>query len=54
MIEIKEFVASGIIELYCMNAATEEERKQVEQLAAEHKDVRDEIAAVNESLRMYA
>jgi len=52
--EINEFISSGIIELYCMGAASEVETKLVEKLAAENKEVRDEIVAVNEALQLFA
>ena len=52
--EINNFISSGIIELYCMGVANAEETKQVEQFALESKEVRDEIMAVQEALRLFA
>lgn len=52
--EIKEFISSGIIEMYCLGIATEDERRQVEKLASENNSVRDEILAVREALELYA
>jgi quercetin dioxygenase-like cupin family protein len=52
--EIKDFITSGIIEIYCMGLSSDEEKKEVEKLASENKEVRDEIASVNEALRLYA
>jgi quercetin dioxygenase-like cupin family protein len=54
MMEIKEFVASGIIEMYCLGIATDEEKNQVEKLAQESTEVRDEITAVSDALTSYA
>ena len=48
--EIKDFISSGIIEIYCMGIATDEETKQIEKIAFQSKDVRDEIASVYETL----
>ena len=52
--EIKEFISSGIIEMYCMGLASDEEVKQVEKFALESKEVRDEILSVSETLNQYA
>lgn len=52
--EIKDFISSGIIEIYCMGIATDDETKQIEKLAFQSKDVRDEIASVYETLNQYA
>lgn len=52
--EIKELLSSGIIELYCMGVATDEECKQVEKLALQSNDIRNKIVAVNETLALYS
>jgi len=52
--EINEFISSGIIEMYCLGIATEEETKQVEKFASENNAVRDEILIVREALELYA
>lgn len=54
MTNIKDFINSGIIEVYCMGAATDEEQLQVEQMAQQYPEVRDEIRAVREALENYA
>ncbi len=54
MNNIREFVSSGIIEMYCMGLTNEEETAQVVHLATLHKSVRDEIEQVNEALSLYA
>jgi len=52
--ELNKFTAGGIIEIYCMGIATDEEKTLVEKLASESKEIRDEIAAVNEALKRFA
>ncbi len=52
--KVQDFISSGIIEIYCMGIASEEEKVLVEKFAAESKEVKDEIAAVNEALNLYA
>ncbi len=52
--KLQDFISSGIIEIYCMGIASDEEKTLVEKFAAENKYVRDEIAAVNEALNLYA
>ena len=52
--EIKNLISSGIIEIYCLGLASEEEIKLVEKFSHESKEVRDEIASVHETLNNYA
>lgn len=52
--EINNLISSGIIEMYCLGISSTAEKNLVEKLAAENKDVRFEIAAVNEALIAYA
>ena len=52
--EIEELISSGIIELYCMGVATEEEIKKVEKLALQSSEIRFEIMAINEALALYS
>ena len=40
---LKAFIESGILEMYCMGLTSDEERRMVEQLAAEYPDVRTEL-----------
>jgi len=54
MTTIKDFINSGIIEVYCMGAATDEEQLQVEQMAQQYPEVHDEIKAVRQALESYA
>jgi anti-sigma-K factor RskA len=51
---IQEIIESGIIELYVMNALPEDEAAQVEALAAEHPEIRMEIAQAETALQQYA
>jgi len=52
--EIKEYISSGIIELYSMHALSPEEMKEVERMAAAHTEVADEIKRVQSALNNYA
>ncbi len=47
---IEEFIGSGIIETYCLGFTTPEENEQVESWAAQHAEVRAEIASVRKSM----
>ena len=51
---VTEYISSGIIELYSMHALSPAEMKEVEQMAAVHPEVSDEIKRVQESLIEYA
>lgn len=52
--EVNELISSGIIEMYCLGIATEDERKQVEKLASENHRVLDEILVIRKALELYA
>src|SRR4051812_21592162 len=54
MDNISEFISSGIIEMYCMGLTNEAETAEVVRVARLHKEVRDEILEVTESLSAYA
>jgi quercetin dioxygenase-like cupin family protein len=51
---LREFIESGIIEMYCMGIASEEETVLVEKMAAAHEEVRKEIMEVNDALEKYS
>ncbi len=51
---VKEYISSGIIELYAMSALSPQEIKEVEQMAAAHSEVAEEIRRVQESLDGYS
>lgn len=54
MQDIGSFIASGILEMYVLGMASLEETKQVEEMAAAHKEVRQEIESIYASLKLYA
>lgn len=54
MSSITEFLESGIIELYVLGAASEEETQEVEQMAAAYPEVRLEIDKVGRAVESYA
>ena len=51
---LRDFLESGIIEMYCMGIASEDEKMLVETFAHNHIEVREEIEAVNRALQSYA
>jgi len=52
--DVKEYISSGIIELYAMSALSTSEMKEVEQMALSHPEVREEISRVQQSLNAYS
>jgi mannose-6-phosphate isomerase-like protein (cupin superfamily) len=50
----KELIESGIIELYVLGIADQDEVALIEQLAGNDEAVRNEIAAINDALASYA
>lgn len=54
MINVEEFINSGILELYVMGSATPEEIAEVEQMANDYPEVRDELASISLALETYA
>ncbi len=51
---LHEYISSGIIESYVLNQLTNKERIELEEMAAQYREVRAEIAAVEEVLSSYA
>ncbi len=49
----KEYISSGIIELYAMGALSPLEMKEVEQMASSHPEVQAELGRVQEALNDY-
>jgi len=49
-----EYISSGILELYAMGSLSAEERKEVENMTAQHPDVAKELMAIQEALNDYA
>jgi mannose-6-phosphate isomerase-like protein (cupin superfamily) len=54
MNHITEYIDSGILEMYAMGATTAEESKEVERMAAEHVEVRQEINRIQEEIEAFA
>lgn len=52
--DIKEYISSGILELYVFDQLTPSERSEVERLAALHPEVKDEILAISKTAEQYA
>ena len=50
----KEYIDSGILETYVMGIASHSEREEVEMMAAENQDIREEIDAISGALEDYA
>ena len=51
---VEELLSSGLIEMYCMGMASDDEKEIVEKHASFSKEVREEIAAISEALHIYA
>jgi len=51
---IKEYIESGILELYVLGDLSPEEKLQVEAMAAENTTVREEISEIERSMEFYA
>lgn len=52
--DIQSFIQSGLLEAYLLGQCTAEERALVERMAAQHAEVRAEMAAIEQSLEGYA
>lgn len=52
--DIREYIASGILESYVMGLTTADESREVERLAAMHPEVRTEIEEIRLALEGYA
>jgi anti-sigma-K factor RskA len=51
---IKEYIESGIIELYVMNALPESEKAEVEAMARQHPDIQAEIDEIQAIMQVYS
>lgn len=51
---IKEYIASGVLEIYVLGLATKEESMEVERLAAQYSEVRAELNEIALALELYA
>ncbi|WP_421946158.1 anti-sigma factor [Pedobacter sp.] len=54
MENLKAYIESGVLELYVLGDLSPEEMLQVEEMASQHKEVRDEIASIEEAMEQYA
>jgi mannose-6-phosphate isomerase-like protein (cupin superfamily) len=54
MTDLKEYIESGILELYVLGLANVEEIKEVGKMAAVHPEVQEEIERITESLKKYS
>jgi len=50
----KDYISSGILELYVAGALSEAEQRAVEALAAEHPDIREELESIEIAMESYA
>ena len=51
---INKYISSGVLEQYVLGAISEEELLEVEQLAAKHLEVKEEILSISYVLEQYA
>jgi mannose-6-phosphate isomerase-like protein (cupin superfamily) len=54
MKDILEYIQSGILEMYVLGIATPEQTLEVEKMAKEHKEIRDELDKINDNIELYA
>src|SRR5580692_10327943 len=54
MINIKEYIESGVLELYVLGDASVEEAAEIEKLAETHPEIRKEIEEISKALEIYA
>jgi len=51
---LKAYIESGVLELYVLGDLSPEEALQVEEIAAQHPEVKAEIAAIEQAIEQYA
>jgi len=54
MFSVVEYIETGILELYVLGIASDEERAEVERHALEHVEIRAEIDEIKASVELYA
>ncbi|TDG35173.1 anti-sigma factor [Pedobacter changchengzhani] len=54
MENIKAYIESGVLELYVLGDLSPEESAQVEQMASQHPEVKQEIVAIEKAMEQYA
>jgi anti-sigma-K factor RskA len=52
--DVKDYISSGVLELYAMGSLPDSERNEVEKMCASYKEVADELKRVEVSLNGYA
>ncbi|HXB13642.1 MAG TPA: hypothetical protein VNZ45_16765, partial [Bacteroidia bacterium] len=52
--DVKEYIASGILEAYVLGTLEEKERQEVEAMASKHPEVKKELDAIEDALITYA
>lgn len=52
--DIKKYIASGILENYVLGIASQAERQEVEQLTMEYPEIQSELAAIEQALNVFA
>ncbi len=52
--DITAYIASGILESYCLGQVTEQQRAEVEQYAAEYPEIKAELKQISDSLEFYS
>ena len=54
MENLKAYIESGVLELYVLGDLSPEETLQVEEIASQHQEIRDELAAIELAMEEYA
>lgn len=54
MQNIKDYIESGILELYVLGVTNDEENKEIAKLASSFEEIRNEIESISESVEAYA
>ncbi len=54
MEDLKAYIETGILELYVLGDVTPDEKRQVEDMAAKHPEVKAELDAIEQSMELYA
>ncbi len=54
MFSVSQYIETGILELYVLGIAMDEERDEVERLALEHGEIQEEIVKIKASVEDYA
>lgn len=54
MIDPKTYIESGVLELYVLGDLSSEEKREVEEMAVQHPEIRSELEAIESALEAYA